>query len=332
MNPVRRYLLGLTGIGAVTWLFYLAYIYFMGLWTTFGHTTVELMGIPVTWVFNYGLNTSLNFKQPFSARRFLSFCAISGIGWVAFIITTVVVVDHLGYSLWWGLFFGVGMKTSFNGLFQQAITFRWFGKKEQPQVSGVTPEYDWLAFWSGNPIQRWWKRSITSQVLEMVQDANPVVDLGCGTSPTLSLMEGIDKLGIDIIQGKIELMGHLDPSSNYQQGDVCMTGLPSNHFSVVTSLEVIEHLTEPHLLVREATRIARPGGIVVIATPDFSTPLWNVVEVAYGLLLRKGYHGEHGTKFTKSSLIALANAYGLEHVETRSVLGADLIIKFRKEG
>lgn len=193
-------------------------------------------------------------------------------------------------------------------------------------------DYEWNAYFHGNLAQRWWKRRIAEIATGMIDGCNPVADIGSGSSPLLWLLPDGEKVGLDTDRAKVEFMREHDPSSEY----VCRRGedtrLPEGHYTAVTCLEVLEHHPHPHELVKEIARITKDGGKIVIATPDFSSPLWNIIEVLYGLLMRKGYHLEHGSKFTESAVVALCEGVGLEHVRTESVLGADLVMEFRKAG
>ena len=46
------------------------------------------------------------------------------------------------------------------------------------------------------------------------------------------------------------------------------TRLPDGWADVVTALEVIEHLENPRAFCRELARVAKPGGWVVVTTPN----------------------------------------------------------------
>jgi 2-polyprenyl-3-methyl-5-hydroxy-6-metoxy-1,4-benzoquinol methylase len=39
-------------------------------------------------------------------------------------------------------------------------------------------------------------------------------------------------------------------------------------FDLVTSIEVIEHLRNPHAMIREAFRVLRVGGVFLVGTPN----------------------------------------------------------------
>ncbi|MGI8929011.1 MAG: class I SAM-dependent methyltransferase [Candidatus Limnocylindrales bacterium] len=60
-----------------------------------------------------------------------------------------------------------------------------------------------------------------------------------------------ERLGVEVITGTLE-----------------ETAYPTSAFDVVTMWEVIEHLPDPRATLREVHRILRPGGQLVLSTPD----------------------------------------------------------------
>ncbi len=56
---------------------------------------------------------------------------------------------------------------------------------------------------------------------------------------------------------------------------------PDNSFDLVTALDVIEHMDDDRALLREAYRVLRPQGLVVITTPAFQW-LWSHNDVLNG--------------------------------------------------
>lgn len=51
------------------------------------------------------------------------------------------------------------------------------------------------------------------------------------------------------------------------RGDAVDTGLPTNSFDLVTCQTLALHLNNPAALVREMLRLAKPGGVIVMAEP-----------------------------------------------------------------
>jgi SAM-dependent methyltransferase len=58
--------------------------------------------------------------------------------------------------------------------------------------------------------------------------------------------------------------------------------LPDNSVDVVTAMDVLEHLVDPRMLVRESFRVLRPNGYAVFATPNLAS--WhNIFALLIGL-------------------------------------------------
>lgn len=55
---------------------------------------------------------------------------------------------------------------------------------------------------------------------------------------------------------------------SFMAGDARRIRLPDDAFDVVTSFETIEHFYEHDLFLREIRRVLRPGGVLIISTPD----------------------------------------------------------------
>ncbi len=106
--------------------------------------------------------------------------------------------------------------------------------------------------------------------------ATSVIDLGCGDGAMLRYLrqEGISAAGIDIDPDRVgALRGEglavevgLLPAALAERGDGAYDGAFLGH--------IVEHLNREDLyqLCAELRRTLRPGGVVVIQTPDFSRP------------------------------------------------------------
>jgi len=193
MNDVKRHSIGMLIVGGFVWLMYLGYCNLMTLVFGQSHFVGEVTGIPLSWVANYGLNTVFNFRQPLDVRRFFAFCVISGIGWMFFLLTTYVCTDVLGWHASVGPVIGVFSKTAMNVVMQQAITFGYMGeqrKEEGQHKAEIAPDYDWRAYYNGNPIQKYWKRQISQKAIAMIGVDNPVLEVGCFPAGTKVVVKG----------------------------------------------------------------------------------------------------------------------------------------------
>jgi predicted SAM-dependent methyltransferase len=98
----------------------------------------------------------------------------------------------------------------------------------------------------------------------------------------------------------------------------------------VISSEVIEHIPYDEVLFTEMKRVLRPGGMLVIGTPDYDTIGWRTIEPLYGLLQPGGYKDEHITHYTRASLTEILERHGFIYEETAYILKSELIMRFRK--
>jgi len=84
----------------------------------------------------------------------------------------------------------------------------------------------------------------------------------------------------------------------------------NERFDVVVATEVIEHLRNLEEFISECFRVLKPGGIILVSTPNVARPI-NVVQMMMGLQVRgffhdleKPLHLRFYTPFTLSCLLA----------------------------
>lgn len=96
-----------------------------------------------------------------------------------------------------------------------------------------------------------------------------LLDVGCGNGEFMSRMKSLgwnvegtetDDKAVDFAQNKMGLKVH--------SGILEALRLPENTYDVITISHVIEHVTDPETLLRECLRILRPGGRLVMITPN----------------------------------------------------------------
>jgi SAM-dependent methyltransferase len=93
---------------------------------------------------------------------------------------------------------------------------------------------------------------------------------------------------------------------------------PDAHFDHVLFCEVLEHLTlDPLRAVRELKRVLKPGGSLVLTTPN-AARLENLIAFAegrniYDLYSGHGAYGRHNREYTKSELHALMEHAGFDN-------------------
>ena len=101
-----------------------------------------------------------------------------------------------------------------------------------------------------------------------------------------------------------------------REGILDATSFPSNSFDVITFWEVIEHLPDPSGFLKQVARVAKPGALVFLSTPDSGSTV--------ARLLGRNWLGwrkipEHLFFFDKRSLVRLLDQAGLDVVDARYV-------------
>ncbi len=144
-----------------------------------------------------------------------------------------------------------------------------------------------------------------------------VVDVGCGMgnlaiflSERYSRYIGLDAVRYEDFPAQAELILH----------DLNQTPfpLPDHCADWVISVETIEHLENPRALMREMVRLAKPGGLVVVTTPNQLSLLSKLTLVCKNQFnafqTAPGLYPAHITALLEIDLIRIATEAGLGDV------------------
>ncbi|MEL6767236.1 MAG: class I SAM-dependent methyltransferase [Pseudomonadota bacterium] len=102
-----------------------------------------------------------------------------------------------------------------------------------------------------------------------------VLDIGCGRGEWLELLvsKGIEARGIDL--NPVQAAEARAEGLPVEEGDAIalMESLPANTLAVVSAHHLVEHLPfrDTARLTREALRVLRPGGLLMLETPNPAT-------------------------------------------------------------
>ena len=98
------------------------------------------------------------------------------------------------------------------------------------------------------------------------------VDLGCGRGEWLELLSsfGINATGVDLDEGMLAACRERGYDVVCEDAIGYVGGLPTESLALVSAFHLVEHIPFDALarLVSEALRVLKPGGILIMETPN----------------------------------------------------------------
>ena len=149
------------------------------------------------------------------------------------------------------------------------------------------------------------------KIIHHIPENCDLCDFGCGTSLLLlNTLKSYIRSGIGL---DLKLKPLFDKKIKLIR---CNLGesipLRSNTIDVITSLAVIEHLSNPTNNLKEAYRILRKGGLLILTTPTpISKKILEFMAFKLGIL-SIGTVGEHKHYFDKKNLKEMLTCAGFE--------------------
>ncbi len=153
------------------------------------------------------------------------------------------------------------------------------------------------------------------------------LDVGCATGylPATAQELGYDAYGVELSAYAAALAEQLLPGRIFN-GPLERAGYASGLFDIVTMCDLIEHVPDPAGTLAEAARVLRPGGALLLVTPD--------VESASARVLRKYWvnvRAEHLWYFNRDRLGILLDRQGFQTVYTGPASKATTIDYARRQ-
>ncbi len=168
-------------------------------------------------------------------------------------------------------------------------------------------EQDQRKYLATNPVVRRliarWLTSLTDLVDAHVPRDEPLLDAGAGAGFSLAgFAPDRPVIAVDLHLSKIEQVPDRVPGAALTVADVTRLPLPDRSVGWATSIEVMEHLPGPELMVAELARVCRDG--IVVSVPW--EPWFRLGNLARGKnVSRLGNDPEHIGAFGPGSLSEL---------------------------
>lgn len=187
-------------------------------------------------------------------------------------------------------------------------------------------------------------RYLAAPVVRHLQQANArrVLDLGCGNGDFTGFLatRGFQMQGCDGSASGVELARASFPAIPFFQHDFAEP-LPAQYaqaFDAVISMEVLEHLLLPRLMMKSAYDSLRPGGLLIASTPYHG--YWKNLLLALTNKFDDHWHPlrdfGHVKFFSRATLVALFEESGFDVVSYEAVgrippLACSMVVAGRKK-
>ncbi len=107
-------------------------------------------------------------------------------------------------------------------------------------------------------------------IIEQIGKNKIVLDIGCGAGILTNALAqaGHTTFGIDLSANSLTIARKQDAthSVSYQVANAYSLPYPDHSFEVVCAMDILEHVEEPSLLISEASRVLKPGGLFFFHT------------------------------------------------------------------
>lgn len=187
----------------------------------------------------------------------------------------------------------------------------------------IPPGYYDLVYRRRKGMQSKWHHLKFERIAKELEGHHRVLDVGCGPGTLAGNLSNHEWVGADISTQQIEYAQNAYGDRGVRFFASSPHDLPEGErdFDAVTLVELIEHL-DPRLLAKtldDALERVRPGGKVVITTPNFHSA-WPLIEAVLNRVSEVSYDFQHINKFTRFRLSALLETHGLERVSVEPYL------------
>jgi len=290
--------------------------------------------------------------------RVVKYCVVGGGGVFIYLGFTIGSQEFTPFPYYMGALVGAGTAFVWNFILHGLWTFaenKNLSFRSLPNAvwnlghDNDDGDFDWWEWTSGVPHKKF-KRTLGAHIYDLAKGDNlrttggSVLSLGCGSSPILNMFdcpEGsnkftLRKVGVDLNPYKIDFFrNHVDPdNTTLMVADI--TELPHRSiyetsgvetFDLILCNEVVEHFDNENLskVTNLMYKSVKPGGKVIISTPDTSSKTGNLVETFL--------HGEfHVGMLDAATLIEQVEKSGLKYVDSRNFLWDRIHLFERKEG
>lgn len=181
---------------------------------------------------------------------------------------------------------------------------------------GQDADIDTRAFNSPNTIQKEWHREKLRHVLKNSDLKGKVVlDAGCGSGAFDRELEKSARLVVGVDLNKFAVSYATDKAgrrSVFSAGNIEELPLKAGSVDVAVCLDALDHCLKPKGVVKEFSRVLRPGGRLVLIAQNH-TMMWRLVEKLWDMFGEGREYGHvHVSRFDMKNIGDVFKGTGLD--------------------
>ena len=115
----------------------------------------------------------------------------------------------------------------------------------------------------------WFQRHVRAYRFARLFARGQVVDAGSGEGYGTALLRGAT--GLELDEAAVNHAASRYPECSFIRADVSAPPLQAASVDTIVALQLIEHLPSPEAFVSGAARSLRPGGLLIVSTPNRAT-------------------------------------------------------------
>lgn len=145
-----------------------------------------------------------------------------------------------------------------------------------------------------------------------------VLELGCGEGRGIELIakHADSYLALDKIPEVINTLAEKFPNHQFKQALFPPVDLPNERFDTIVNFQVIEHIKDDYLFLKEIARLLKPGGIAITSTPNSKMTL--------------SRNPWHTREYTGNELSDICNKY-FSKVDMMGIVGSERVMDYHEK-
>ncbi|MCE5250875.1 class I SAM-dependent methyltransferase [bacterium] len=165
-----------------------------------------------------------------------------------------------------------------------------------------------------------------------------ILDVGCdmgGFLHTASRLYGVEPIGIDVVSQTVEHSKNLGIEA--YQTEIEQAPMHLNEFSLITAIDLIEHVLDPVLFFQNIHNRLRPGGYFYLETPNVESMVYQTGRCISAItnghprgIFQRLFPPEHLEYYTIKSMQYISAKCGLEilSVTSRSLQPDEIAVSY----